>query len=81
MRNVIDPTRSWVFSVAELRTQLVGDGFGWTTPGDHVRLIYTRFSSQSAYLASLYNQVKQLECGVHNTEYVADLKAAFIEDC
>ena len=81
LRNLIDPTRSWAFSLAELRKQLVETG-AWLGPllGATYASFYARFSSQWAYLANLYNQVKQLECGVHHAESVSDLKAAFIED-
>ncbi len=43
--------------------------------------LYARFSSQWAYLASLYNQIKQTEAtaGV-NVDVLASWKAGFIED-
>jgi hypothetical protein len=62
-RNMIDPARTGDFHWTELRTQLL-DSFQWfgtIFAGAYVAL-YSRFASQWAYLASLYNQIKQAEC-------------------
>jgi hypothetical protein len=83
VRNFVDPTRTWSFSLLDLRKQIVATS-PWLGPifGAAYASFYARFSSQWSYLASLYNQIKQLECGSinPNAECIADLKAAFIED-
>jgi hypothetical protein len=81
LRNLIDPSRSWVVSLAELRKQAVETG-AWLGPllGATYASFYSRFSSQWTYLAGLYNLIKQLECAANNADCIADLKAAFIED-
>ncbi|MBR8344630.1 hypothetical protein [Burkholderia ambifaria] len=56
---------------------------GWLSAvfGGVYLALYARFSSQWAYLASLYNQIKQTEAtaGV-NVDVLASWKAGFIED-
>jgi hypothetical protein len=82
LRNLLDPARGWHFSFAELRQQML-DSFQWfgtVFAGAYVAL-YTRFASQWAYLASLYNQIKSAECKpAGNQQALAEWKAAFIED-
>ncbi|WP_175767797.1 hypothetical protein [Burkholderia cenocepacia] len=64
-------------------TQHLLDIGGWLSAvfGGVYLALYARFSSQWAYLASLYNQIKQTEAtaGV-NTTVLASWKAGFIED-
>jgi hypothetical protein len=45
---------------------------------------YSRFASQWAYLAGVYNQIKEAECNCRDrltNEALAEWKAAFITDC
>jgi hypothetical protein len=81
LRNLIDPRNSWAFNLTELRRQVVETGT-WLGPllGASYASFYSRFSSQWSYLANLYNQIKQIECGSPTAQSVVDLKAAFIED-
>ncbi len=64
-------------------TQHLLDVGGWLSAvfGGVYLALYARFSSQWAYLASLYNQIKQTEAtaGV-NPAVLASWKAGFIED-
>jgi len=81
--NVIDPSRTWQPSFAELRIQVSGRT-GWL--GMIFAAVYTalyaKFSSQWTYLANLYNQIKQVETSTQfaDPDALAEWKAGFIED-
>jgi hypothetical protein len=90
LMNVLDPCLSWYFSVHALQTQLIelSPWFAAATGAVYAAL-YTRFSSQWSYLATLYNQIKQTEVqllgntaeGVSNAkDKLAQWKAGYIED-
>jgi hypothetical protein len=80
--NLIDPMRSWEFSTTELRRQLLDTGkwFGAIFVGVYTAL-YTRFASQWAYVAGIYNQIKAAECrNIENQQPLIEWKVGFIED-
>lgn len=62
VKHGIDPTRSILFSVRELRLE-VGSTFPWLGAifAATYAALYARFSSQWSYLANLYNQIKTAE--------------------
>jgi hypothetical protein len=82
--NVLDPDRLWVFDLKQAQRDLVmhDTWLGAFFAGSYVAF-YTRFASQWAYLADLYNKIKAAECSLSadRTTVLASWKAAFIEDC
>lgn len=79
--NVVDPSRTWEFSLYELRTQIVSKftWFGAIFAAMYTGL-YARYSSQWSYLANLYNSIKQTEAISTNAKVLAQWKAGFLED-
>lgn len=80
--NVLDPSRTFAFSLAELRTQIIEHlpWLGIIFAGTYTAF-YTRFASQWSYLAELYNNIKATEVsGAQDKEALAQWKAGFIED-
>lgn len=81
LKNLIDPTKSWMFSFSDLRFQvmelipLYGILFGAIYTA-----LYARFASQWNYLASLYNSIKETEALNGDPEIISEWKAGFIED-
>ena len=79
--NVIDPTKSWAFSMNELRVEII-DKFTWF--GAIFAAMYTglyaRFASQWSYLAGLYNSIKETEAKSPDGQVIAQWKAGFLED-
>jgi hypothetical protein len=81
-RNLLDPSRTWTFSMHELRVQILGTAqvFGALFAAVYAGL-YARFSSQWSYLANVYNQIKAAESrGGCDASRLAEWKAGFIED-
>lgn len=92
-RNMIDPHRTWEFSILELRRQVV-DTLPWAGGvfAGMYSALYARFASQWTYLADVYNQIKATEANrpegitvptgaVSQSEgALADWKAGFLED-
>lgn len=79
---VVDPDRVFQFSFKELSKQTVEciTIYGPVFAAIYIAL-YSRFSSQWAYLANLYNQIKQTEATPAVDKTILDhWKAAFIED-
>ncbi len=62
IENLLDPDRTWQFSMDVLRRQMISKlpWFGGIFAAVYVGL-YTRFSSQWSYLANVYNQIKSAE--------------------
>lgn len=90
LRNFLDPSLSWCFSVDALQVQLI-ELAPWfaAAAGAVYAALYARFSSQWSYLASLYNQIKQTEIQILHggvldyvkaNERLAQWKAGYIED-
>ena len=82
LQNLLDSTRSWEFSLIELKTQVRGtmQWYGAIFAVIYAGL-YSRFASQWAYLANVYNQIKAVECREHcNPDRLSEWKAGFIED-
>lgn len=80
--NVLDPARTGQFSSTELRLQLLDTGkwYGAIFAGVYTAL-YTRFASQWAYVAGIYNQIKAAECRKpDNPLALIEWKVGFIED-
>lgn len=79
--NVIDHERSYEFSRIELQIQVV-EKIAWygVIFAAVYTALYARFASQWSYLAGLYNNIKQVECNMHNAEVMAEWKSGFIED-
>lgn len=92
--NWIDPDRTQIFSLDQLREDLL-ELAPWTAAafGAIYAAFYTRFASQWSYLASLYNQIKQAElefktakCSDNTRNFdvaettLAEWKAGYIED-
>jgi len=80
--NVFDPNRSFTPSLFEFQIQII-DKVSWLGVffGGVYAALYARFSSQWAYLANLYNVIKQASCSeTINKDTLAEWKAAFIED-
>jgi hypothetical protein len=81
-------TLRWVLPTEETHCwwRIAGDNLPWlgAAVGGAYAAFYTRFASQWAYLAGLYNQIKQTECQLdceHAPVELAQWKAGFIEDC
>lgn len=90
LRNLIDPELGWGFSSNALRAQVL-ELAPWfvAAAGAVYAALYARFSSQWGYLASLYNQIKQVEIELLHAgasdldkakEKLAQWKAGYIED-
>ena len=81
--NILDPRRGGPFSGIELRIQIIDHAKWWGALfGSAYVALYTRFASQWAYLAGVYNQIKAAEAlNDHDEDAVAEWFAAFIEDC
>jgi hypothetical protein len=82
LRNVLDETRTWHFSLSEIRSQIKDtlSWFGAAFAGVYAAL-YTRFASQWSYLANVYNQIKAAECREScNADRLAEWKTGFIDD-
>jgi hypothetical protein len=80
---ILDPNAGRTFSWLETRIQTGSHitWFGAIFAGVYA-LLYARFSSQWAYLAGVYNQIKSAEARKDADEgALAEWKAGFIEDC
>lgn len=79
--NVIDPTKSWTFSIDELRAESI-DKFPWFAAifAAMYTGLYARFASQWSYLANLYNSIKRTEANSPDLEVMDQWKAGFLED-
>ena len=80
--NALDPNKNWNPPLNEFGIQ-IKDKITWfgILFGSVYAALYTRFSSQWAYLANLYNMIKQSACNDQVSEDVlAEWKAGFIED-
>jgi len=80
---ILDPDAGGSFSLLEARIQTGSHitWFGAMFAGVYA-LLYARFSSQWAYLAGVYNQIKSAESRKDADEgALAEWKAGFIEDC
>ena len=80
--NLLDPSRTWVFSWAEARTQLCEktNWFG-TVFAVVYAAFYARFASQWTYLAAVYNQIKAAESTKKcDPLKLAEWKQGFIAD-
>jgi hypothetical protein len=80
---ILDPDAGRTFSWLETRIQTGSHitWFGAIFAGVYA-LLYARFSSQWAYLAGVYNQIKSAEARKDADEgALAEWKAGFIEDC
>jgi hypothetical protein len=84
LTNSLDPVRSGPPEWRELRTQLVAGlpGFATVLAATYAAF-YTRFSSQWAYIAEVYNSIKATQYSTPdgNAAALAEWKAGFIEDC
>lgn len=85
-RELLHPRSTWNFSTAELKKGLFKTlpWYGAIFAGIYTSL-YSRFSSQYAYLSELYNQIMstQISCGApsgNQFDLIAAWKAGFIED-
>jgi hypothetical protein len=81
--NWLDPMRTPVFSGTEFRLQVI-DNAKWLGAlfGGSYAALYARFSSQWAYLANVYNQMKSAQARRDCDPIVlAEWRAGFIEDC
>lgn len=82
--NAVDPKSVWGWSGDVLHTQ-VHAGLPWfaTSLAASYAAFYTRFASQWAYAAELYNAIKAAECEAADphSEPLAEWKAGFMEDC
>jgi hypothetical protein len=81
-RNLLDESRTWQFSIVELKTQMFVT-FHWfgTILAASYAALYARFASQWTYLANLYNQIKAAECRADcDQDKLAEWKAGFMED-
>jgi hypothetical protein len=89
LRNLIDPHTGHRFSSDALRSQII-EIAPWfaAAMGAVYAALYARFASQWAYLAALYNQIKQAELemtyAAQNVQgakdNLAEWKAGYIED-
>lgn len=81
LRNLLDPTKSFTFSLSDLRIQII-QLMPWygVIFGAIYTALYARFASQWSYLANLYNSIKQAEAENGNAVIIAEWKAGFIED-
>lgn len=79
--NILDPTRTWTFSLPEFRNQVV-ERFHWLAAAfaANYTAFYARFASQWTYLADLYNRIKEAEATSADSVVVAEWKAGFLED-
>ncbi len=81
-QNMLDPSRTWEFSLTELRLQVIASAewYAAVFAGIYTAL-YARFASQWSYLAGLYNQIKNAETHAGcSSDALADWQAGFIED-
>ena len=81
LKNLIDPTKSWVFSATDLRLQILNliPLYGILFGAIYTAL-YARFASQWSYLANLYNSIKEIEATNGDPQILSEWKAGFIED-
>lgn len=81
LKSILDPKSVFCFDVTEFRI-LAADSIEWFGAifGAVYVALYTRFSSQWQYLASLYNLIKAAESSSDKLDVIAEWKAGFIED-
>ena len=82
IENLMDPSRTWRPSARAFELQL-HESLRWYGAifGAIYAALYARFSSQWAYLANVYNQIKAAECRKEcSPRHLAEWKAGFIED-
>jgi hypothetical protein len=80
--NLVDSSRTWCFSWPEFLLQVHGS-LHWYGAifGAIYAALYARFSSQWAYLANVYNQIKAAECrGECSADHLDEWKAGLVED-
>jgi hypothetical protein len=83
--NIVDPAKSWTFSLKIFQHEIVSriTWFGVIFAAVYAAL-YSRFASQWSYLANLYNSIKQasltLDVKDDRLDILSEWKAAFIED-
>jgi len=81
INNFIDPSKTWQFSILELRAQITSMTAWYSILfGAMYTAFYTRFSSQWTYLANVYNNIKQSEASEGDEDIISGWKAGFIED-
>lgn len=85
LKNISDEGRDWSFSLGHVIGDL-RELSGWIVAafGGIYLAFYSRFSAQWAYLANMYNQIKQAEVTrsdiTNSSKPLAQWKAGFIED-